>query len=357
MSTNITASTQDALTEILSPYLRVESAALYGSVARGDSEPHSDIDLLVVCNDECEEDLYAKLMGHLSKHFDKLSLCVYTHRELRFLVKAQSLFLLHLKEEALLLFDRSGFLRETLSSFERRASYEADFCKSLELISPLRTVVLGASNQVHRLAYIYSLFRVFGVYLLAGRGIFEFSKARMSAALSECRPNQANNIHLLSELRVLNANFFSGGVSVEDSGDRANGCSLLQASTRALGELVERPLVPIECCYGAAVGDFVNACSETSRPLDFRLRSWFLLLVYDGLNLYCDGHERCSLTSFSEPALSRLLEPALPKPVRAAVDQSLNYLQNYHRKYSFAEEHGIRADQACSILRDLAAVS
>jgi hypothetical protein len=93
-----------------------------------------------------------------------------------------------------------------------------------------------------------------------------------------------------------------------------------------------------------------------SIPLDFGLRSWFLLLVYDGLNLYCGKHGRGGLTSFSEPGLIRLDGPAFPKPVRAAAAQSVEYLRNYHRKYTLSEGFKIRSDRACPILSELVAV-
>jgi predicted nucleotidyltransferase len=349
-----TASVTKSLTEILAGYGEVQAAALYGSVARGDHEPHSDVDLLVVCSPQNEEELHRRLTAHLSKQIGKLSLSIYTPQGLHFLARARSLFLLHLKQEALLLFDRSGFLRDALAGLEARESYESDFRKSLELATPLKTAVSGAPNELHRLAYIYSLFRVYGVYLLAERGIYEFSKVRMSAALAQGRPTQASNIALLSSLRVLNANFFSGGEPT-DQPIAAEGPSQLQASARALGELVGRPLQATEHPYSWAVLEFAKGCSGRSMPLDFGLRSWFLLLVYDGLNLYCRKHGRSELTSFREAALTELDEPALPKPVRAAAAQSVDYLKNYHRKYMLSQGFKISSDRACHILNELAA--
>jgi predicted nucleotidyltransferase len=348
-----------ALAEMLLYHPRVEAAALYGSVARGDSEAHSDIDLLVVCGSSCEEDLYNEIVAVLSQRFDRVSVSVYSRRELEFLAKAKSLFLLHLKREALVLFDHAGFLERILATFEPRASYAEDFRRSLDLTSPLRTMVSGVPNELHRLAYLYSLFRVYGVYLLAERGIFEFSKARMSATLAEGHPRQEEGIDLLSGLRVLNANFFSGGAIAGDSFSSPGDRSLLRMSTRALGELIKQPFEVIERPYADAVSEFVRACSNGTTPLGFRLRSWFLLLVYDGLNAYCERNGRRSLilNSFSESALGHLVDPVLPRPVRNAAAKSLEYLRNYHVKYSLSEERRVHANQACTILEELAAVA
>lgn len=91
--------------------------------------------------------------------------------------------------------------------------------------------------------------------------------------------------------------------------------------------------------------------------LGYRLRRWFLLLVYDGLNLYAQKNRKAVLTSFSEPDLARLVGPNEPKPVSAAALQSLNYIRNYHLKYFFAEERRIRADSACHMLEELVTVA
>jgi len=343
------------LDEALRSCRAVDSAVLYGSVARGDAESYSDIDLLVVCDEEKKLTVYDELYRRLSPHFKKLSLCIYGPKELRFLAKAGSLFLLHLQKEAIPLLDHSGLLSEVLDGFEIKSSYDDDFVKSLELISPLDTAVYGAPNQLHRLAYTYSLFRVYGVYLLAQDRVFEFSKAKMAATLVEKNPSQAKNVTQLSSLRVLNTNFFTGEPSSGQARSVVADLSLLRQSTAALGELVGRTFDVTERSYYAAVQEFLAACAGSPSALGYRMRSWFLLLIYDGLNLYARSHRRQELTSFSEDALLELTDPGVPKPVIAAAAQGLSYIRNYHVKYFFSEERRIRADKACRLLEGLTA--
>src|SRR5260370_27319597 len=132
---------------------------------------------------------------------------------MQFLSKTKSLFLLHLSREANLLFDKKGYFGNLLATFTPKDSYKEDFLKSIALVDPLRSQVYGAPNQLHRLSYIYSLFRVFGVYLLAEDGIYEFSKERMAKLLSASFPSLVDEIHGLSRLRPLNSNFFTGGAN------------------------------------------------------------------------------------------------------------------------------------------------
>jgi predicted nucleotidyltransferase len=199
------------LRRTLDGYPSIDSAALYGSVARGDVEPHSDVDLLVVCCGSVKERLYLELASALSGTCRNLSISLYSPSELLFMKRVGSLFLLHLRNEGILLFDRSGSLTKILREFVPKPSYKSDFEKSLALLAPMRTAVCGSPNQLHRLAQIYALFRVFGVYLLAERGIFEFSKKKMTAILAGGGGLNEANVDRLSKLRVLNANFFTGG--------------------------------------------------------------------------------------------------------------------------------------------------
>src|SRR5258708_2017353 len=150
---------------------------------------------------------------------DRLSLVIYSESEMKFLSSTKSLFLLHLSREANLLFDKSGYFGNLLATFTPKDSYQEDFLKSIALVDPLESQVFDAPNQLHRLSYVYSLFRVFGVYLLAGSGIYEFSKDRMAKQLSISFPSLADDIQSLARLRPLNSHFFSCGTRQIPDGD------------------------------------------------------------------------------------------------------------------------------------------
>lgn len=357
MTSRFVIPTQHVLAEILEPYEEIQASALYGSVARGDSESHSDIDLLVVCNGGRKRELYEDIYPVLSKQFNRLSLSVYSPREINFLAKAQSLFLLHLKRESLILFDRTRLLTTVLRDFVAKASYEEDFRKSLDLFTPLNTVVSESPNNFHRLAYLYSLFRVYGVYLLAEKQIFEFSKAKMSTCLARLRPGQSPNIALLSQLRILNANFFSGGELNREFLQSVEGqLPTLDASVVALGEIVGKTFELTLKSYQDAVEGFLNAALSFPLRLGYRLRTWFLLLVYDGLNLYCYQNGLRELKSFNFERLSEFTQPSQPQPVKNAALESLEYLRNYPLKYFLLEESKIPLNSACNVLVDLSKV-
>jgi predicted nucleotidyltransferase len=354
MTNAVVSSTRQFLAEFLNPHEEIQAAALYGSVARGDSESHSDIDLLLLCNSGCKKELYDCVNPLLAKQFQRVSLSVYSPREINFLAKAKSLFLLHLKREALLLFDRTCLLTKTLEDFEPKASYEEDYRNSLDLIAPLNTVVSESPNNLHRLSYIYSLFRIYGVYLLAEHRIFEFSKTKMASLLVDISSAQSTDVELLSKLRVLNANFFTGGEFGHDIAKSGHEqVPTLEKAVGALNRIVGRPYSLALESYEDAVDGFLDAAQCQSFRLGYRLRTWFLLLVYDGLNLYSKQNNVQELESFNAERLTEFTGPEFPRPVKDAAVESLEYLRNYPLKYFLLEDSKILLNSACNVLANL----
>jgi predicted nucleotidyltransferase len=334
------------------PFL--DAAALYGSVARGDMEPHSDIDLLLLCSSGRKRALLEIAEPSLSGEFTKLSLALYSHQELEFLGRVHSLFLLHLKREAKILIDRAGYLGALLSNFRPKPSYKSDFVESLALLDLLRMKVARSPNDLHRLSFVYSLFRVFGVYLLAERGIFEFSKSKMAACLSREYPHAHHAISMLSELRVLNSNFFSGGGNMLAPGWLGSD-SALQGCLSGLCRLVEAPSYVIERPYREAIAEFSAAAADHQR-LNYKLRTWFLLLAYDGLNLYLRSVGLPPLISLETAALEKVLSEPLPSQVANAALQTLSCIRDYRLRYFLNKDAKVSADWASQVLCALADV-
>lgn len=341
----------DILPERFLDHVDIEAAALYGSTARGDSEAHSDIDLLLFTRNQRKRPIYDYVVERLSQVRDRLSVVIYSQKEIDFLNDAKSLFLLHLSREAIVLFDKTGYLSGLLRAFEPKPSYLEDFTKSTALLDPLRTVVRGSPNQLHRLSYTYSLFRVFGVYLLAERGIYEFSKAKMARQLAESLPSLAKEVESLSSLRALNSNFFTGGKSRLVSSGHPDATDLLPKLT-AISTLVGRAAEARELTFRSAVDEFSRS-THGRASLDYRLRMWFLLLVYDGLNLYLEGRGMPTLTDLTEQSLAETALPTHPKRVREASERALDYLHRYPLKYFLDESSRIAAGNAQRVLFDL----
>jgi predicted nucleotidyltransferase len=355
-ATSVANSVSAELTGFLLSDPDIEAAALYGSVARGDSETHSDIDLLLLISGSKKRALYDSLFATLTRRYRRLSLSIYTVGELGFLRAARSLFLLHLSQESLVLFDRTGRFRSLLRDFQPKTSYHEDFLKSLKLVDPLRTTVIGAPNHFHRLSYVYSLFRVFGVYLLAEKKIYEFSKPKMVRSLCINYPELSASIESLAELRTLNANFFSGGgaqFSIR-SGDTA---ATLAEYLPKLGTLFGSALLSEKRTYQEAITEFRKEAEFERGGLGYRTRVWFLLLVYDGLNLYLGRKNLPAIRSFEMASLQGLDTDMFPPAIRRAGREATEYIQNYPLKYFLLEDSRIPIKRAQTILLELAEIA
>jgi predicted nucleotidyltransferase len=340
------------LTDVLYQCGFAEAAVLYGSVARGDFELHSDIDVLLLCESGKKRVLLESIESLLIQDFQKLSLAVYSRQELAFLDKANSLFLLHLQREADVLFDRSGYLSALLSNFRAKRSYEEDFRESVGLVDALRTSVANAPNQFHRLSYIYSLFRVFGVYLLAQKGEYEFSKSKMVASLSREYPDCKHAVLTLSELRPLNANFFAGASPDPTLSLNRNG-HVLPTYVAALARTVNETVEVVERPYHVAVEEFC-AAAKPFGCFNYRLRMWFLLLVYDGINLVCKKSSIPSITSFQPDRLEALISTSPFPAVSVAADLVISYIRNYRLKYFLSDRMKMEKENCLRVLRELA---
>jgi hypothetical protein len=201
------------------------------------------------------------------------------------------------------------------------------------------------------LSYVYSLFRVFGVYLLALKGEYEFSKSKMVLSLSREYPNSRLAVLTLSELRTLNANFFAGA-----SPDLALGSidkrNALPEYVAALAETVNEEVRVSNRSYGDAVEEFRTAVAPY-RSLNYRLRMWFLLLVYDGLNLFCRKSAIRPLTSFHADRLEALLSASVPPAVSGAAEQVLSHIRDYRLKYFLSDRTRVEKETSINTLSAL----
>jgi|SRR5450432_1498373 predicted nucleotidyltransferase len=91
----------------------IEAVLLFGSVARGDANPWSDIDILVTSSDA--KLTVAKLRTPISGS-NHVSLVYYQTPSFETLYRRRPLFVAHLKKEGIVLYDPVGVLSRMLES-------------------------------------------------------------------------------------------------------------------------------------------------------------------------------------------------------------------------------------------------
>ncbi|NQV21783.1 MAG: nucleotidyltransferase domain-containing protein [Rhodospirillales bacterium] len=185
--------------------LVVDAIALYGSQARRDADNLSDIDMVVV-----DADVTALAHAKAALSTRGVSCATYTWRRLQRMSFRGSLFIEHLRREALIIRDNNNSLRSFLEAFRPRGDYLAD------VDATKRTLALTSRTSDMRasLGWAYDVLAVavrnLGVLELANRGQYVFAYHDILAALKDDGSISYADAHNLEILRRLKA-LYRGG--------------------------------------------------------------------------------------------------------------------------------------------------
>ena len=187
--------------------------ALFGSAARGDNDFFSDRDLLIVSDD-------AKTLRELKSKYDSVgwSCTAYSWSRLQDAADQGSLFVQHLKQEAVLLSDTSHRLAHLLDTFSAKASYKREADEVASLIGNL-VQYLPVCNEgpMWALDVLSVGFRSLAVTNLASNGIYAFSNSGLSDGLSyigNIGEEEANQLKALRRYKSL----YRQGIMVDHLG-------------------------------------------------------------------------------------------------------------------------------------------
>src|SRR5690242_14005150 len=93
----------------------VDHVWLFGSHARGNHDPHSDVDILVISAVDCSREVRRILEKDRFDPREKLDVSFYTWTGIEKVINSGTLFGWHLKLEGKPIFDRSSNLRNRLN--------------------------------------------------------------------------------------------------------------------------------------------------------------------------------------------------------------------------------------------------
>lgn len=189
---------------MISDVLKVESIALYGSCARGDSDIISDSDLLIVDSDSDVLSFADKTLHSLG-----FSCAAYTWERLFHMAKHGSLFLQHLKNESIILKDDHFRLDSCLRLFETRPDYSQDIEATKEIISLTGTVTNRKPSIGWALDVLAVAVRNLGILELANRGQYVFSLSSIYDKLSDVGILTSSDIQTLMPLRLCKSQYRS----------------------------------------------------------------------------------------------------------------------------------------------------
>jgi predicted nucleotidyltransferase len=183
----------------------VEAEALFGSAARNDQDWLSDIDYLIVGDDGPS---LRRRKAWLTKQ--GFSVSDFTWKRLERAFSEGTLFALHLKLEARLIFDPKGKLRSLFESFRPKSDYVTDFARSLELFRPLSHVPAAPWGGPWALDVLSVGFRNSAIMTLANEGEFFFSNRAILDALQKRGRINKDQLGTLQELRFAKVRYRAG---------------------------------------------------------------------------------------------------------------------------------------------------
>jgi|SRR5579859_710079 len=183
----------------------VMAICLFGSVARGDQGPLSDIDLLVAGTDSnlSPSKLLRVLPPSLRKQ--RLAILYYTMGELDQLFSAGLSFVQHLKQEGRILYDPSGRLRilmaAPVNTCSRPGSLDAELEAELENLQWFERPGMFNNNFLFVFSWLYTIGKSVVILRLLKEGVPEFNQVRAFETLRNRHPELGPQLERIEELR------------------------------------------------------------------------------------------------------------------------------------------------------------
>ena len=154
--------------------MALHALAVFGSFARGDQEITSDLDMLGIS-------LGSEWMSHADA---RLSLRIYTEDAFVKMATSGSLFVWHVQQEGVVVYDSRGWLRRILDDFQLRDSYSAEREEAAQLGWCLHLAASDSLSPLERKTLLYVI-RTVAFSVLAERGLPAFSRSDAVTALDD----------------------------------------------------------------------------------------------------------------------------------------------------------------------------
>lgn len=178
------------------------SIAIFGSYARADTDMWSDRDLLIVA--ESAETLQSACAQFRNSRW---SVSSYTTRKLRWLADSGSLFIEHLRREAVVIQDPGCQIAEILSAYRPKTTYRCEFANGQDLLSLLESVPKTFAGMRWAFDVLAVAYRTMAVPFLAERDQIAFSTDAIGKGLAYTSRASNQDLQLLQVLRRCKASY------------------------------------------------------------------------------------------------------------------------------------------------------
>ncbi|HLM86330.1 MAG TPA: nucleotidyltransferase domain-containing protein [Solirubrobacteraceae bacterium] len=190
----------DVTEHMVSSFPQISGVCLFGSVARGDAGPDSDLDLLVVGDDPKLTPSSIRRRLRLDDATPKVSIVYHTPATLGRYVRTGSRFLLHVQLEGEVLYDERGLLRDLQSLPPVSAPVRAEVDGQLKRLTLYDDTDRYNGNFLFPLSHIYAIGKAIVMAILAENKIFEFNRDRAFEAFSARFPESSQEVAIVARL-------------------------------------------------------------------------------------------------------------------------------------------------------------
>jgi predicted nucleotidyltransferase len=187
--------------DLVSEFPQIMGVCLFGSVARGDAGPDSDLDLLVVGDDPQLTPSLIRRRLHLQQASPKVSIVYHTAETLDRYLTTGSRFLLHVQLEGDVLYDSSGVLRNLQDRPPLKAPVRAEVEGQLKRLSLYDDPARYNGNFLFPLSHIYAIGKAIVMAVLSENEIHEFNRDHAFTEFAAHFPDSRYDIETLRELR------------------------------------------------------------------------------------------------------------------------------------------------------------
>jgi predicted nucleotidyltransferase len=190
---------QDLTALLVGAFPAIEAVLLCGSVARGDANPWSDIDLLVTSSDP---KLTVAALRKVVSGRNHVSLIYYRTHSFETLHRRRPLFVAHLKKEGVVLFDPTGVLSRMIKS---PTLTKVDVAEEIKIyrakLIPYRYPKRYNNNFLFCLSHLYSIGKGVMMLGLASCGVLEFNREAAFERFASLNPDLAEQVATVERLR------------------------------------------------------------------------------------------------------------------------------------------------------------
>jgi predicted nucleotidyltransferase len=200
--------------ELISEFPQVRGVCLFGSVARGDAEVGSDIDLFVVGEDPKLTPSAIRRRLRLKNAQPKVSIVYHTPETLDRYVRTGSRFLVHLQLEGEVLYDASGMLGKIQRQPPLSTSIRPEVEGQLKRLRIYEDPARFNGNFLFPLAHVFAIGKAIVMAILAENEVYEFNRDAALDAFAARFPAAQEDVETLRRLAPFSV-LVSRGVELE----------------------------------------------------------------------------------------------------------------------------------------------